>query len=183
MYKQQKVTNQMSSVSAHLEFVHVVPVERQVFRLTNARALNAWLGHMIRRHMFPVRSRRFGAGWAEHEQILTGNESVAHRILLSTVRGTRRGRVHGSARLRVPGQIRGGPRRSRRRQGRGAAGLDGTRDVKDVLKLTVVHHVIHGRLHLQEHPLLLSLRDASKSHSWKKDRLFIELCLFACSTY
>lgn len=50
--------------------------------------------------------------------------------------------------------------------------------MKHVLQLTVVHHVIHGRLHLQEHPLLLPLRDASETHSWKRDSLHLVLLLW-----
>ncbi len=206
MYKQQKITNQVSSVSSSLDFVHVVCVVRQVFW-----ASTALLGHVIPGHMFPVRSsgglevvvgggalvpvapafpRRllvlltaaaecFGAG-RRYGAVRERNASGAQHVFLPAVRRTGRGCVHRDGWLRVPGEIRGGARWIRRRRQGGAgvtlAAVDGA--VKHVLQLTVVHHVIHGRLHLQEHPLLLPLRDASETHSWKRDSLHLVLLLW-----
>lgn len=36
-----------------------------------------------------------------------------------------------------------------------------------ILQAAVIHHVVHGALHLQEHALLLPLRDATEADSWR----------------
>ncbi len=190
MCKQQKATNQVSS----LDSVHVVCVVRQV-----RWASTALLGHVIPGHMFPVRSsgglevivdggdlvpaapafprRLLFLLTAAAECFWAGRRYGAQRVFLPAVGRTGRGRVHRDGWLR---EIGGGARWIRRRRQGGAgvalAAVDGA--VQQVLQLTAVHHVIHGRLHLQEHPLLLPLRYASETHSWKRDSLHLVLLLW-----
>jgi len=125
-----------------------------------------------------------------HEGLLVGPGHGADHLLLAAVRGGGRGRagVHGHggvgvrAGVRLAGAWRGGGwSRGGGEGGGGADGLrgrfcgrgqqrfaDGERLAAEQLavQLAVVHHVVHGALHLQQHALLLTLRDPAEAHSW-----------------
>lgn len=108
-----------------------------------------------------------------HEGLLVRPRHRADDLLLPAVRraggGRTGGGVHGDRGLGVGAGLRGAHGRGGGRAGGGVLG-GGLAEVgrgqgggELAVQLAVVHHVVHGTLHLHQHPLLLPLRDTAKT--------------------